>query len=291
MNPRSPEFEAKLAATIAKPKEASAPSPQHPSETAPAADTGNQAQEEPEYKAKTAARIDQLLGQRREAYAQVEQLQAKLAHLEAQRAAPPQPKAPERPKRPNQGDFADYDAYEAALDAYQEALAEWKAEEKFKGHREGLERRAVEMEAETRQRREVNHFAQLHAAAVKEMPGFEEASQAAYQIIQRSGNTAFNYLPDLGSTGNKVLYELGRNEAECERIASLPPHEALAELVRLQDRISAVAPARKLVTDAPPPPTELGGVKTTPADPERTAVATGDVGAMIRLERERMSKR
>lgn len=62
--------------------------------------------------------------------------------------------------------------------------------------------------------------------------------------------------------GPAIIYELAKNPAELERIASLPPLEAAREIGRLEARASVTPPpttATKTATRPPAPPTNVSG--------------------------------
>lgn len=85
-----------------------------------------------------------------------------------------------------------------------------------------------------------------------------------------------------------VLYVLGENQkalADFIQTARNSPVDAMRKLVILEMEVAkelgkkdtpTVPPAKKTVTDAPPPPQEVGGKGTTSADPEETAVKERD---------------
>lgn len=64
--------------------------------------------------------------------------------------------------------------------------------------------------------------------------------------------------------GPQVAYWLGKNQSEAARIASLPPVRQVAEIGRLEARLTA-APLTKKTTQAPPPPRTLAGTPSPSA--------------------------
>ncbi len=90
----------------------------------------------------------------------------------------------------------------------------------------------------------------------------------------------------------QVMRHFSAHADELRRFAELLPDQQQAAFARLEGRLEAAQekpqekaqPARKTVTDAPKPPTTLGGRSASPADAEDAAVKAKDVGAFRRLK-------
>jgi hypothetical protein len=91
----------------------------------------------------------------------------------------------------------------------------------------------------------------------------------------------------------QVMRHFSAHADEMHRLANLLPDQQQAAFARLEGRIEAaqeksevpVPPVRKTVTDAPKPPTTLGGRSANPANPVDAAVAAHDVGAFRQARR------
>lgn len=84
--------------------------------------------------------------------------------------------------------------------------------------------------------------------------------------------------------GAVMLYHLGQNPDELERIASLEPFEQRLELARLEVSLSGnskASPPAKRLTGAPKPPIDLGAKGTVPTDEVQAALVSGDTRAYI----------
>jgi len=92
----------------------------------------------------------------------------------------------------------------------------------------------------------------------------------------------------------QLMRHFSANPEQLHKLANLLTDQQKAALARLEGRIEAglektkepVQSVRKTVTDAPPPPTTLGGRSANPADPADAAVAANDVAA-FRAARDR----
>lgn len=119
-------------------------------------------------------------------------------------------------------------------------------------------------------------FAQRVAATAKEIPDYHEVVEAADWDVPHHIQA---YLVD-SEIGARVGYELAKNRDEFDRIAKLSPIRAFAELGKLEDKLTAKAPAKEpaaataQVSRAPAPITPLEGKSTTVAkDPSQMTFA------------------
>ncbi len=96
----------------------------------------------------------------------------------------------------------------------------------------------------------------------------------------------------------QLLDHLASHPDDLAKVKTLPTRGAVSRFIgRLEALVSgtpALAPAAissvtKTLTDAPAPPRTLGSRPTTPADPMRSAVASGDYAAFERIEREQLA--
>jgi len=141
-----------------------------------------------------------------------------------------EPRAEGKPS-PNQ--FADWDAYT-------EALTEWKVEQKLMD-RERRASEAKQVQAHQKEREEVLTKLQ---SAMEKYEDFEEVVGS----IPLSRET-FRAAMSLGNDGHDVLYHLGNNPREAQRIYELEG----TEQVRAVDRLAATLKAAPTPTKAPEP--------------------------------------
>lgn len=105
------------------------------------------------------------------------------------------------------------------------------------------------------------------AAPLREKFGEEEFAAAVNQPV---------FTPEMASAlyesehGPSVAFHLGKNTAEANRIASLPPDQMLREIGRLEGRFSQ-APER--VSEAPDPISPVRGTAGPEKDPEKMSTA------------------
>lgn len=158
----------------------------------------------------------------------------------AERTAPMQPDAGPRVEgKPSPDQFKDWDAYT-------EALVDWKAEQKF------AERERAAMQAQ--------HAEKFHAerseVLSKLAPALEKYED--FQDVVGSiplSRVTFKAALTLGNDGHDVLYHLGNNPREAERIYGLDD----AEQVREIDKLAARLKAPPTPTKAPAPITPNSG--------------------------------
>lgn len=127
-------------------------------------------------------------------------------------------------------------------DEYTEALADWKVEEKLRNLGQKEEERRREQTAEA-QRADV---VQKLAPALAKYPDFEEVALGDHVTITPiMGQAALA----MGADGHDVLYYLGQNPKESERIARLGVVEQIREL----DKLAVAIKPKPKATQAPPP--------------------------------------
>lgn len=117
--------------------------------------------------------------------------------------------------------------------------------------------------------------------------------QYSFDVVMELDRTA----PHLSETivelgpelGPRVIYHLGQNEAEVERLAGLPKGLAGVELGKFIANLPAPAlePKVKKETSAPNPGRSVGGTHSAVADPLEAAYKAGDMVTAMRLENER----
>jgi hypothetical protein len=189
----------------------------------------------------------------------LEQREARIAELEAQLAktAPKEsvPQVAEKPK------LDSYDTYEA----YYEALADWKVEQRFKDQEVKSKQEAVKREQETAYEAYVRKTAEFKTAnkdfddAIAEMVEADVVTDAMQQAIVQS------------DMGPEVAYYLAKHPEEAERLSKLGFVAVNKAIGRIEERIEASKSSKPVVktTNAPPPVKPISGAnaRATAIDP------------------------
>lgn len=234
----------------------------NPQDTAqePASDTGAESDtgesgEPRKPKSEFQKRIDRLTRQKGRA----EREAARLAEeLQAERSAksPTQTNATTDAK-PQLSNFASYDDY-------QEALTEWKVDQRLK---------AKDTEVQQSQRQQRQQAVQSERAerfqdsCEEARDKYEDFDEAVFSDDNRMPNWAGGLIADTDNPG-EVAYFLAKNTKEAKRIYSLRPEKAAIELGKLV--VQLATPKPKQISTAPPPTsTPAGGGRAVPKSPSK----------------------
>lgn len=173
-------------------------------------------------------------------------LREQIAKLEAQRSPPP---ADAEPKR------EDFDSLETYLEAradHRATQAASKVIEKDRTERQARETQARTVDADKRVAQEWEAREKAFRNDAKDyddvVPLFVESELSDLDLSARRAILE-------SDKGPAILYYLGKNEAEAERIAKLSPARQAAEIGKLEDKIT---PAKKTTT-APAPVSSVKG--------------------------------
>lgn len=213
------------------------------------------------------------------------ELEAKIAALEAKTAPPkeePKPAAIVDPKdpEPQEADFEDYRSFVKALSRWEIRQDKREADAAATVKAEQDRKTAAETEFSTKISTWVGRrdaFLAKHPEAVDRL--------AAFLDPVRPNTPLGDALMD-SEVGPELADYLSKHPTEVERIARLAPISALRALGKLEAQFSStthasasVQPAAKTVTTAPAPPTTLAARSADPSDPVAAAVARGDYSA------------
>lgn len=256
-----------------------APAVQDPPASTDAPTEADSTPADPEYKAKTKARIDELLAEKARERKRADDAEQRARDLEQrQRQTPAQPDAtpavssaaPAGLTKPDPDTFT----YGTADPAYLEALADYKYAANIAKDRATWEESQRQQQAQAESRRVISAFETKAATARTKHPDFDAVALLAPTEIPPGSATDLWVLED--DAGAEILYHLQQpaHAAERRRILALGPREQLKELVRLGDRLTATDPAARTTQVPPPPPTLT--TRATPADPVDRALAEGD---------------
>ena len=177
-----------------------------------------------------------------------------------------EPKPNDRPVRPRPNDFFTPEDYDAAMDAYEDAVSEWQVAQAERRVEEKLSKRGQE-QAQAQRLQEAQAAWQKQVEAItKDHPDFDEVvysddfhcTPAMMEAIVQDDN------------GAKIAYHLATNPAEAEKIAAMTPVRQIAAIGRLSDKIVSAPPVSK----APPPIKPLGNqAPALPANPAEESEA------------------
>jgi len=186
----------------------------------------------------------------------------------AQQAPPPQDKPPE-PEKPADNSKPKLEDFQT-LEAYQEALTDWKLDERER-NREQAEAKAA---AEDQVRKEQDAWSKQQAAARKAHKDYDDVMDGV-MIPAGPGVMAARQALLEESNGAEILYHLATHPKELERIAALSPASAAVAIGKLSVALTPPAApenGKPRITGAPkpPPPSGRSGkpVSDDPNDPD-----------------------
>jgi hypothetical protein len=154
------------------------------------------------------------------------------------------PKATQAAGKPKASDFAD-------PEAYVEALADWKFDQRLKAHSEQNQRESESQRQEREAYEDAQVARQKLSAGAKKYADFDEVTGNPDVPITRVMAKAI-VESDISAD---LAYHLGTHIDEAERIANLPPTRQAIELGKLEDKLKA--PPKP--TQTPPPIKPLDG--------------------------------
>ena len=192
-------------------------------------------------------RFSELTKQREQAKAEAqrerearEALEARLQAIEAQRT--PAQAEPQTLQEPKPEQFRDM--YE-----YARALAEYTAERKI----QEIQAREIQARIEAERQQVISTWAERVQQAKQELPDFEEMVASADVAVSDDVRDAIIE----SDVGPKILYYLAENTDFAHKLAGMTARQALKEIGKLEDRLSAkadAAPTPKVSKSKAPPP-------------------------------------
>lgn len=219
-----------------KPSEAPAEQPE--AKTEPESETGNEEQEhdeegeQPKKKGGFQRRIDKLTRERAEMAARIAELEAK-AGGEKPAAAAPQPQG-----KPSVENFDTYDAYV-------EALADWKFEQRAAADRQ----REEEAKTQAQQKDKLTAWGEKVKAAAGKYDDFEEVAYNPAVSITPAMQEAILDSP----VGPDLAYWLGSHPQEAARISDLSPVSQARELGKIEASLATPETKKTKPSAAPAP--------------------------------------
>ena len=170
-----------------------------------------------------------------------------------------QPQPTGEPKREQ------FDTYEA----YIEARAEWKAEQKIEAKWKERDTKSQEDSSKAEQQKRAEDFRKRTKELAKEIKDFDEVMAEATSDPEAPVSRLFAEPINECDNPAAVLYHLAKNPEEAERIASLGAHKQAREIWALEAKLKAEPPPKK-PSNAPEPIAPVGG-KVAAGDKEPDA--------------------
>jgi len=170
---------------------------------------------------------------------------------------PPEPAQSATTGKPKLEDFQ-------TLEAYQEALTDWKLDERERTRKEADARTA----AEEAVRKEQDGWAKKEKAARKAHDDYDDLMDTV-KIPAGPGVLAARQAMLEDEHGAELLYHLAKNPKELERIAALSPASAVMAIGKLSatfDKPPASENGKPRITGAPKPPPPSGRAGKTASD-------------------------
>lgn len=241
-----------------------------PVEPTPEPTPEQQAADEVKRKAeKTQKRINSLTGQKRQAEDRARKMELENAELKGRLSV--QPAAPAEQAPPKPGKLEDYENHDDWLAAHRA----------FDRHQDRIEMTAQQEKASSHAQEEARRSAETDSRQ-KVIAGFTEREEEArakyddYDVVVNNEDAMWNnHMREVAMglpNGPDVVYHLGRNPDEANRIAQLDPTNAAVELGAIGARLADPSPKpTPKVTSAPDPvvPVNSGGGDTATIDPDK----------------------
>jgi len=183
----------------------------------------------------------------------INRLTREVEMLKAQLAAATQPRPPQsEPARPVPAGKPKLESFET-LEAYQEALTDWKIDQRDAQRKAEEDRQA----AEAAERKLQSAWSASEKTARATHPDYDDVVRSV-QAPEGPGVSAARQAMLEEDSGAEILYYLGTHPDELRRIAALSPVSAVREIGKLSARLSPVAGNGKpAATALPKPPPAL----------------------------------
>lgn len=162
-------------------------------------------------------------------------------------------KAAETPKKPNPADFENTEAYLDARD-------EWVKQETLRVAREELQKAESEREKKSEAEVFAETWGEKEAALKEKATDYDEVTATAMETLQANpgpATAAVAHALQFSETGPELLYYLGQNPKEAQRLSQMHPTQAVIALGRIEARLAgdnAGGDQKPPMTRAPKPP-------------------------------------
>ena len=246
------------------PAEPGTETPEPDADSAPAAP-----EEEPPVPRGIQRRIDTLTRRNYEYQRELDMLKGTVQALQRPPTPDPMPAAPSRPVRPRSEDFTSQEAYYAAEDAYIEAVADYRAEQRLTAFQAEQATKAQEAAQQQELAAAQQAVRQREAEVLQQHPDYYDRCGVVVRQLSPNLKTAIELA---GTHGPDLVLHLHDHPEDIQRLNQVPWHRLGIELGLLRasaNGTGAPPPARaapRQATPKPEPPTPLsgGGRTTTP---------------------------
>lgn len=185
--------------------------------------------------------------QRQAAQQQAARLEGMVEALKKPEQAEPTPASP-KPQRPNAAHFADQEEYDSAYALYEEAIVDWKIEQRDTA-------RQAEQAKQQEQERQQRITAGIHGLTKK---GSEKHSDFMETAFLPRGLEGFFIESERGAD---IAYYLGKNPEIVDGFQGKPKEQVVFELGRIDAKLSLAS--QKQTTTAPEPITPVSSQKSS----------------------------
>ena len=160
---------------------------------------------------------------------------------------------------PQPGDYADVNEYIADLTKFT-----------IRSEQQAQQRQYVDRINQEQERVAFESWTKREAALRSKHEDYDEAIESVKIPATPAIGELRSFLAE-SEVGPELLYHLAKHPAEVERIAALPPRRAIAEIGKLEDKLSTPTKKAPAVTKAPPPPQTVS-TKSSPGQKPLTQV-------------------
>jgi len=157
-------------------------------------------------------------------------------------------------QEPKEPEFETPEQYQRDMATYTKALVQHNSKIEAKALLERTEQERQQMAMQAQQQRLRSDFQTRREAAIQEMPDYVEVAEARDLPITETMANAMA----MDTMGTKIAYHLGKNPAEAQRIAALPPGMQVFELGVMKAQLMAAKPPVQK-SNAPAPIKPLSG--------------------------------
>lgn len=246
-----------------------------------------------------AARLQEVLAERKKDRELIRQLTEKLTGTS--REAPASQSATEAPKPAAKSEASpkpkidDVDAQGKpkfkTYGDYEDARDEWNRQELLRVFEEKQTKTQQSQQAAEAEKVIAQKFQSRVVDSRKKYADFDTVALNT-ELPIRKGSVVDQYIIE-SDHGGDVLYHLGSNRDQLDHILTLNPIAQARELFKIEQTFATPAPKpaapkppARTITQAPPPPRQVTGKGPTP-DPVEQAVKEGDQAAYTRAENEK----
>jgi len=186
----------------------------------------------------------------------------------------PEPKQEAKPAEAGEPRRDSFDTYEA----YLEARAEWRADQKVEQRFKAREEQSAKQQAAQSEQEAAKRFREHAAKVAAEIEDFEDVLAASSAPMTQA---MANAITRSGENGPRIAYHLAKNPEEARRIAALDPAEQAMEIGFLRASVSKEPVKKPSKAPAPIEPVKAGKTVSANEMPDPTS-QNGDAWAKWR---------